>query len=84
VCFDAAVMLWCYCRKYLVTPGNTYAWKRRRGDPVGRSLLSKTFREPLQGHTWSIETNSFPSGSDSSLLFRPVLSHEIHRPNKIW
>jgi hypothetical protein len=55
----------------------------RRGDHIERTLLLRIFQGPLRGHTWSIETNSFPSGSDSSLLFRPVLSHEIHRANKI-
>jgi hypothetical protein len=56
---------------------------RRRGGHVQKILLSKIARGPLREHTWSIETNSFPSGSDSSLLFRPVLSHEIHTKNKI-
>jgi len=55
----------------------------RRGDLVERTLLLRIFQAPLRGHTWCIETNSFPSGSDSSLLFRPVLSHEIYRTNKI-
>jgi len=66
-----------------ITPMNTHGLKRRRDDHVERTLLSKIFRGPLRGHTWSIETNSFPSGSDSSLLFHPVLSHEIYRTNKI-
>jgi hypothetical protein len=58
--------------------------KGRRGDDhLERVLLLNFFRGPLRGHTWSIETNSFPSGSDSSLLSHPVLSHEIHIENRI-
>jgi hypothetical protein len=67
----------------LIQQQNKQIRGRRRDDPVGRTLLSKTFRAPLQGHTWSIETSSFPSGSDSFLLFRPVLSHDTHRANNI-
>jgi hypothetical protein len=56
---------------------------RDRSDPVERTLLSKIFRGPFREYTWSIETSSFPSGSDSSLLFHPALSHDIHRKNKL-
>ena len=55
---------------------------RRKTDYLERILLSKIFRGPFRGHTWSTETNSFPSDSDSSLLFRPVSSHDIHRTNR--
>ena len=56
---------------------------RRRNDPVEQTPLSKIFRGPFRERTSSIETNSFPSDSDSSLLFRPVSSHDIDRTNKI-
>jgi hypothetical protein len=72
-----------YNRKYLITPVSTYASVWRRAGQVERILLLNIFRGPLRGHTLNIETNSFPSGSGSSHLFRLILFRGIYRLNKI-